>query len=194
MAIQVDPISSPRIITIPEADGISITVQSLVNQIREWEHDLENLSYTKLLSTSGKEVLDEETKVGITSKLENTKLKFADRSSPTVCSVTRGNIVAVDANNDPMNVIESSTNVTVIVAQSTSPSIVYSDDVWTELEKNALINTVNTIEQVSCGKWQIVSNQMIFYEDDNLTEIMRFNLFNSLGQPAMRNVFKRVRA
>ena len=196
MAIQVDPISSPRIITVPEADGATITVQSLVDQIREWEHDIGNLSYIKLLSASGKEVLDAETKVGITAKLENVKLKFADRSSSTVCSITRGNIVAVNASSVPMDVIEPSNNVTVMVAQSTSAALLSGGDssIWTEEEKDALIANMTIIKQMYSGRWEVTENQMIFYEDDNLTEVMRFNLFDENGDPAMVDVFERIRA
>jgi hypothetical protein len=43
------------------------------------------------------------------------------------------------------------------------------------------------------GKWKIVGNQMIFYEADNTTEVARFNLFDSAGNPAMTNVYERRR-
>ena len=123
MSISVDPIASPRIITVPEADGSSITIQNLVNQIREWEHEPLNLGYAKLLSASGKEDLGGGSLVGITAKLENTKIKFAARGTPTTCYVGGGNLVAVDSSGVSMFPIEPSTNVTVQLAQSTSPSI-----------------------------------------------------------------------
>src|SRR3990167_980776 len=124
MTIQVNPIVSPRIITVPEADGIEITIQSLVNQIRNWEDNQANLSYPSLLSASGKEDLGGSVLVGITAKLENAKLKFADRAYPTDCNVAGGNLVAVDENGDSVNPIEYSTNVTVTVARSTSAALV----------------------------------------------------------------------
>ena len=124
MAIQVNPTVSPRIITIPEADGVSITIQSLVNQIRAWEDDQANLSYPKLLSASGKEDLGGETAVGITAKLENAKLKFAARGIPTTCYVGGGNLVAVDEYGISMFAIEPSTNITVMLAQSSSATII----------------------------------------------------------------------
>ena len=127
MSISVDPIVSPRIITVPVVDGVSITIQSLVNQIRQWEHDPLNLCYAKLLSASGKEDLGGGALVGITAKLENTKLMFAARGSLTTCTVYGGNLVAVDANGATMFPIQPSTNVTVQLAQSTSPSIAESD-------------------------------------------------------------------
>ena len=112
---------------MPEADGVSLTIQNLVNQIREWEHEPLNLGYAKLLSASGKEDLGGGASVGITAKLENTKLKFAARGSLTTCTVFGGNLVAVDSAGASMFPIESSTNVTVQLAQSSSPTIASSD-------------------------------------------------------------------
>lgn len=43
------------------------------------------------------------------------------------------------------------------------------------------------------GRWKIVSNQMIFYADDNTTEIARFDLTDSGGSPAMENIYERTR-
>uniref|UniRef100_A0A6H1ZZC4 Uncharacterized protein n=1 Tax=viral metagenome TaxID=1070528 RepID=A0A6H1ZZC4_9ZZZZ len=124
MAIQVNAIVSPRIITVPEADGDSITIQSLVNQIRAWEDDQINLSYPKLLSAGGKDDLGEGVFVGITATLENAKLKFAARTSPTVCTIGGGNLVALDSYGEPMSPVEFSDNVAVIISQSSSGTIV----------------------------------------------------------------------
>lgn len=146
MAIQVNPVSSPRIITVPEADGDSITVQSLVNQIRVWEHNLENLSYLKLLSAAGKEDLGGGVKVGITAKLENAKLKFADRGTPTTCLISGGNLVAVDATGGSMHPIDPSTNVTVGLAQSTSPSIIAAVAEWSQTEKDSILASMDKVE------------------------------------------------
>ncbi len=123
MTIQVDPTVSPRIITVPETDGVSITIQSLVNQIRTWEDNQANLSYAKLLSASGKEDLGSSTLVGITAKLENTKLKFEARGTLTTCYVGGGNLVAVDIYGNSMFPIEPSTNVTVQLTQSSSATL-----------------------------------------------------------------------
>jgi len=124
MSIQINPILSPRIITIPEADGASITIQSLVNQIRNWEDNQVNLGYNILLSATGKEDLGNEIKVGITAKLENAKVKFAERLSPVVCYISGGNLVAIDEYGSSMYPIEYSTNVTVILAQSSSATLI----------------------------------------------------------------------
>ena len=48
---------------------------------------------------------------------------------------------------------------------------------------------------VDQGRWIIdeTVNQMIFYKNDNVTEIARFNLFDESGTPASDDVFERVR-
>jgi len=98
-----------------------------VNQIRNWEDNQANLTYPSLLSASGKESLGGGASVGITAKLENTKVKFADRTEATTCLVYGGNLVAVDANGNSMYPIEPSNNTTVTISQSSSPSIAESD-------------------------------------------------------------------
>uniref|UniRef100_A0A6M3J7C7 Uncharacterized protein n=1 Tax=viral metagenome TaxID=1070528 RepID=A0A6M3J7C7_9ZZZZ len=183
MAIQVDPTVSPRIITVPEADGVSISIQSLVNQIRTWEDNQVNLCYPRLLAASGKEVLDATSKVGITASLENTKLKFAARASLTTCSVSGGNLVAVDINGDSMFPIEPSTNVTVQLAQSSSPTLLDATDIRTDLA---------FIKQIEQGRWKIVSNQMIFYDTDGTTAIRTFDLKDKAGNATDISIFERV--
>lgn len=52
---------------------------------------------------------------------------------------------------------------------------------------------VQDVWQVSFGRWKIVSNQMVFYKDDNVTEIARFDLFDDAGTPTMDAVFERTK-
>ena len=46
---------------------------------------------------------------------------------------------------------------------------------------------------VEGGMWEIRDNQMIFYKSDNVTEVMRFDLYDKSGIPAGDNVYKRKR-
>ena len=55
-------------------------------------------------------------------------------------------------------------------------------------ESGSHLDFIKNIEGV---KWQIISTQMILYTDDNMTEVCRFNLFDSSGNPAMTDVYKR---
>jgi len=64
-------------------------------------------------------------------------------------------------------------------------------------EKVELVDDLRQIleflKSVEGGRWKIENNQMIFYDEDNVTEIMRFDLYDENGEPTMRNVFERKR-
>jgi len=49
------------------------------------------------------------------------------------------------------------------------------------------------IAAIEGGRWEIISNQMIFYKEDNITEVARFNLLDKDGLPAEKNVMERTR-
>lgn len=66
--------------------------------------------------------------------------------------------------------------------------------VKTETDKiPSLESLLAFIGSIEGGRWKIENNQMIFYEDDNVTEVARFNLFDADGLPAETDVFERVR-
>jgi len=48
------------------------------------------------------------------------------------------------------------------------------------------------IKKIETGRWKMVGNQMIFYDDDNVTPLFTFNLFDLVGNPSMDSVFERV--
>jgi hypothetical protein len=52
------------------------------------------------------------------------------------------------------------------------------------------------IKDIEGGRWIIddIAKQMIFYKDDNVTEIARFDLKDISGNSTSTNVFERVRA
>lgn len=52
---------------------------------------------------------------------------------------------------------------------------------------------IDFLKNIRGGKWEIVNNQIIYYKADNSTEVCRFNLFDSDGNPAMERVYKRER-
>jgi hypothetical protein len=86
MAILVDPIASPRIITVLTPDT-SITIQELVDQVRAWESEIGNLDYDKLLNAAGKENLGGGVQVGVTVTLQNALLAFEARPPSTFVQV-----------------------------------------------------------------------------------------------------------
>lgn len=88
---------SPRIIEVA-SPSTEITVQDLVDTLRDAEDDLENMSYDQIISAAGKEELGGGVLVGITATLLNALLQFEARPGPTYtqCTVSGGNLVAVD--------------------------------------------------------------------------------------------------
>ena len=142
MAITFDKIN--RIITIDP--NTSVTIQVLINAIRDWQDELPNMEIANLASASGKEDLGGGTLVGVTLKLMNWKLKFADKASATVCTVRGGNLVAVDANGDSMDAIEPSVNTTIVLAQSTSATVIAAEAEWAQTEKDQIFADVDKVE------------------------------------------------
>lgn len=55
------------------------------------------------------------------------------------------------------------------------------------------ISKIATIFSVETGKWEIVANQMLFYNEAD-EEILRFDLFDDAGNPTSIRPFKRVPA
>lgn len=55
---------------------------------------------------------------------------------------------------------------------------------------------VSFIKSIEGGRWIIDTalNQMVFYKDDNTTEVARFDLKNELGSAVSTGVFERLRA
>lgn len=50
---------------------------------------------------------------------------------------------------------------------------------------------LSDIHEIEIGRWQIDADQLILYKSDNVTEIARFNLFDSVGSPTMTDVVDR---
>jgi len=66
--------------------------------------------------------------------------------------------------------------------------------VKTETDKIVSLETlIAFISDIEGGRWKIENNQMIFYKDDNVTEVARFNLYDEAGDPAETDVFERER-
>ena len=65
------------------------------------------------------------------------------------------------------------------------------DDNWQML--NSITGSIGVIRDMTEGRWKIVSNQMIFYASDNVTEVARFDLFDDVGSPTMDAVFERTK-
>lgn len=125
MAISVDALSSPRVITVIGPD-VAITIQELVDQVRDWEDEVGNTEFPHLVKASGKEFLGGTAYVGITAELQNARLAFEARPGPTYsqCTISGGNLVAVDSAGAPIMAIHPTAFTQVVLSQSASPTLV----------------------------------------------------------------------
>jgi len=108
------------------APTVTITVQDLVNAIREYEDDQENMDLPKIVNAAGKQSLGLSGKyVGITMELlDDWRIQFEERTGPdyTRCFVTDGNITAINTyNNEP---VAPAAFTWVTIEQSTSPALI----------------------------------------------------------------------
>lgn len=58
---------------------------------------------------------------------------------------------------------------------------------------DAIESKVDRLVDIQFGRWHIIGNQMVFYKEDNATEVARFDLFDDGGNPTMDAVFERVK-
>ncbi|MHA1155041.1 MAG: hypothetical protein ACTSQK_02945 [Candidatus Heimdallarchaeota archaeon] len=138
--------------TIIEVDlpSTGCQIQELVTTIRDWEDELENMEWPKILDASGKEELGGGIQVGITTTLRDAKLKFAARLGPSwiLCDVFGGNLVATSGDiSTYINAIEPAPYVTVTKTASSSATIAAAT-----LDNEEVLNAVaNTGAQVLNG-------------------------------------------
>lgn len=182
MAITFDRVNSLIIVEAPET---VVTIQELLDAIRDFEDNQSSMDLSHIAEASGKEDLGGGTLVGITLKLIDWKVKFEDRSPPdtVVCEVTGGNIVCLDSETETfINPIAPSAYVTAVKTSSASATISEIEDMRTDLA---------FIKQIEAGRWKIYENQMIFYDTDGTTPLITFDLKDKSGDAAETNIYER---
>ncbi len=119
---------SPRIIIIA-SPSIECTMQDLLDTLRYMEAETSAMDNKPIVDASGKEVLDETTKVGITVTLQNAIIGFEARPGPdwVVCSFVGGNLVSVNTAGQTIQSIHPTAYVT-IKAQSSSSATLQEQD------------------------------------------------------------------
>jgi hypothetical protein len=124
-----------RIVEVDLPDT-EFNIQSLYDDIKDWEDDLENHDVYKLIDGAGKEQLDATTKVGVTLTLLGWRVKFADRpgSDWVLCDINGGNLVCVTGTDEEIknmsgisyiNPVAPATFVTVTKTSSSSATLSY---------------------------------------------------------------------
>ncbi|AKM79009.1 TPA: hypothetical protein DEQ95_00385 [Candidatus Beckwithbacteria bacterium] len=117
-----------RIIQV-DAPQTSVEIQDLHDQIRLYEEQLINLDYGTIANAYGKQPLGGGSYIGITLELiNNWRLSFEARdglSGTILCTVSGGNLVAI--NDYANNPIYPTAFTQVVIAQSSSPTIIQAD-------------------------------------------------------------------
>lgn len=95
-----------RIVEVDLPDT-SISMQNLINGIRDWEDDLENMEVYEIIAGAGKEELGGGVSVGITLTLKGWRVKFADRLGPewVVCNLDGGNLTCVTGTDEEIRLM-----------------------------------------------------------------------------------------
>lgn len=125
MAITFDRNEKVILITAPQT---SVLIQDLIDAIRDYEDNQENMDMSVIANATGKQDLGNNKYVAITLELlDDWRIQFEDRSGPDyiMCQITGGNLVTVNSfNNSPIKqslytyvVLELSSSATLIKEQ-----------------------------------------------------------------------------
>ena len=117
-----------RVIQV-DAPQVEVTIQDLINQIRNYEDEVDFLPEPKIADAYGKQPLGGGSYVGITLVLVNDwRVAFEARSGPdtVTCTVSGGNLVASNSYNN--NPIKPTAYTQVVISQSSSPTIITPAD------------------------------------------------------------------
>lgn len=122
--ITVDWESSPRIVTVL-SPSTEVTIQDLHDTLAYLEQLPLNMDDDQIVSSSGKENLGGGVQVGVTLTLLDAQLAFEARPGPDYvqCSVSGGNLVAVDANGADISSIYPTAFTQVVVTSSSSATL-----------------------------------------------------------------------
>lgn len=134
MAIQLNPLTKVVEITSPTT---TVTVQELVNAIRDWEDELANLSYAKVIDAVGKADLGGGVSTSITLTLSSTwQIQFW--SGVGIAIIKDGTTVGGVGGNPVMATGGADT---VIVNNTVGGTV------------GTISGTVPTVEQIADGVW-----------------------------------------
>ena len=116
--------ASPRIIWVT-APSVVLTIQDLVDTCRSLEAELENMAFDYLINAVGKDSLGGGIYVGVTATLQNAQIAFEARTGPDYiqCSVTGGNILALDSSGTEISAIYPTAFTQVIISLSASATL-----------------------------------------------------------------------
>ena len=117
-----------------DSPQVEVTIQDLVNQIRDYEDELDSLAVDQICNAYGKQPLGATEFIGITLVLINDwRIAFEARLGPDtiLCTVKGGNLVAENIYDN--NPIKPTAFTQVVISQSSSPTIIQADSDYSAL-------------------------------------------------------------
>ncbi|MHA2046921.1 MAG: hypothetical protein ACW99G_19190 [Candidatus Thorarchaeota archaeon] len=169
MAITFDRINKLIVVGSPTT---TVTVQELLNEIRDFEDELDNMDLAQIAFASGKDDLGGGDSVGITLNIKDDwRVQFEARNGPefTLCTIRGGNTLAENIySNSP---VKSSAFTAVVIAQSSSPTIA-----------GGIESDVTDLHDEAFGRWNLdASNaKLVLYRVSGAT-LASFDLTATSG-------------
>lgn len=172
--VTVDFEVSPRIATVPISLD-AVTIQDWHDTLTNIQGRPGNMSFADLIDSAGKEDLGGGVAVGITATMQNCKIAFAARPGPSYvrCTVSGGNIVALDEFGIPMNPVEPTAYTQVAIAASSSATLLESTEAVL-IEK--LLRNRLELADGGVGNW-------ILYDNDDVTPLLTWDVTDKNGNP-----------
>lgn len=85
-----------------------------------------------------------------------------------------------------------SNNIAVDTTLSIVQSLTGSVDQIINLNQG-MTGTLDFIRGMTAGRWKIINNQMLFYDEDNISLLAAYNLFDASGSASSENVLERIK-
>ncbi len=161
------------------------TTNSIISDVVAIKNKTDQLSFTfGRLNTNTQMISDSISSADyLESNITNINMPLSDIDAKITTSIN--NTIDIENKVDSLNTTLDTLNIPTVSDIVTA--------VWNATKATQLSNDITFIKNIEGGKWEIKNNQMIFYGEDNTTEIARFNLYNENGVLSEESVVKRVR-
>jgi len=183
-----------RIIFIPRSE--TVLVQSVPSEIRSLSIDTLRLALKDL----------EDSELGMNfpaTHSHNAEVSLAGIVLARVVELINDYTITFEDGQYAVNLTGANSNIAdkvnvnfVSVRASNSAGLVNPDigkAVWEHATATTILTKLDFIKGIEGGRWRIVANEMIFYAEDNITELARFGLKDANGNATMINPMERVR-
>ena len=203
MPIEFDPVNKYILITSPTTE---ITTQEIYNAAMDWADDPHNMQYDPPMRATGKAPLGGGVYTDSIFILQNGwKIKpwsgnyqlvikgtlITDDESPRIVNPDSGVVEVV------FQVTSSGTISEPVISETEKTEI--ADKVWThttgaQVASDAATAATKSADawKVLSGRWKIQNNQMIIYDEDGVTPLVTFDLYDIEGKPTTdKPVFER---